>query len=120
MRLLVIDDNKDITDVIKVYCDSKNIDCQIANNAADGLAAISNNKFDLILLDVAMPEYSGLELAKNLKNKKMLDDLNIVTFTASSDPKLFEELENIGIRKILKKPFGIEEFEELIKRYKVC
>ncbi len=120
MRLLVIDDNKDITDVIKFYCESKNIDCQIANNAADGFAEIRDNVFDLILLDVAMPEYSGLELAKNLKNKKMLDDLNIVTFTASSDPKLFEELENIGIRKILKKPFGIEEFEELIKRYKVC
>ncbi len=57
MRILIIDDNKDITEVVRYYCESKQIlECQTANSAVDGLALISNNKFDLVLLDMGMPE----------------------------------------------------------------
>jgi CheY-like chemotaxis protein len=52
MKLLVIDDNEDITEVVKVYCESKHLDCTAINNGKDRLELIrKNNKFDLILLD---------------------------------------------------------------------
>jgi DNA-binding response OmpR family regulator len=57
MKLLVIDDNKDITDVMMVYSESKGLDCTVINDGNDGLNLIrDNNDFDLILLDLAMPE----------------------------------------------------------------
>jgi DNA-binding response OmpR family regulator len=65
MKLLVIDDSKDITDVIMVYCDSKDLDCTVLNTGSNGLNVIrDNDEFDLILLDLAMPEFSGLDILK--------------------------------------------------------
>ena len=51
MNLLVVDDSKDITDVLMVYCESKGVECTVANAGIDGLEVIRNNSnFDLILL----------------------------------------------------------------------
>jgi DNA-binding response OmpR family regulator len=51
MKLLVVDDSKDITDVVTVYCESKGVECTVVNAGKDGLEVIrDNNEFDLILL----------------------------------------------------------------------
>ncbi len=116
MKLLIIDDNPEITDVVKYYCEGKNIECEIANSATEGLAAINNNKFNLILLDLAMPGLTGLDVINNLKMRHLLDSNNIVIFTASSDPSLFEDIKMAGVKEILKKPCGIDELGEVIER----
>ena len=54
MRLLLIDDNKEITEAIGFYCKStkdKDIDCQVINVGKEGLESIRNEEFDLIMLD---------------------------------------------------------------------
>ena len=43
MRILIIDDNKDVTEVVRYYCESKQIECQTANSAVDGLALLEWN-----------------------------------------------------------------------------
>ena len=61
MKLLAVDDNKDITEVLMVYCDSNSLDCTVVNVGIEGLDIIRNNSnFDLILLDLAMPVFSGI------------------------------------------------------------
>jgi DNA-binding response OmpR family regulator len=60
MKLLIIDDNLDITNVIKFYCESKDINCHITNDGRDGLTKIHENNYKLILVDVAMPEFTGI------------------------------------------------------------
>jgi len=55
-----VDDNEEITEVISFYCNSKkDIDCQVINDGPQGLERIREENFDLILLDIAMPEFSG-------------------------------------------------------------
>jgi len=119
MKLLVVDDNKDITDVVRFYCESKDLDCTVVNTGIDGLDRIrNNNEFDLILLDLAMPKVSGLDVIKSLKDENLLKQKNIVVFTASSDPKILEEIRNSGIKGILKKPCSVDELTTLIKKYR--
>ena len=61
MKLLAVDDNKDITEVLMVYCDSNSLDGTVVNVGIEGLDIIRNNSnFDLILLDLAMPVFSGI------------------------------------------------------------
>ena len=70
MNLLVVDDSKDITDVLMVYCESKGVECRVVNAGIDGLEIIRNNSnFDLILLDLAMPAFSGLDVINHSKMK---------------------------------------------------
>jgi CheY-like chemotaxis protein len=119
VKLLVIDDNKDITDVLMIYCESKGVECTVVNAVIDGLEVIRNNSnFDLILLDLAMPEFSGLDVIKSLKNENLLERRNIVVFTASSDPKVLEETERSGVKAVFKMPFSLDDLTALIDNFR--
>jgi DNA-binding response OmpR family regulator len=119
MKLLVIDDSKDITDVIKIYCDSKDLDCAVINSGSNGLNLMRNNdEFDLILLDLAMPEFSGLDVIKSLKSENLVKQRNIVVFTASSDRKVLAEIEKSGVKAIFKKPFSVDDLTALNEKYR--
>ena len=114
MNLLVVDDSKDIPDVLMVYCKNKGIECTVVNAGTDG----NNDNFDLILLDLAMPAFSGLDVIKSLKNENLLERRNIVVFTASSDPKVFGETERSGVKAVFKKPFSLDDLTALIEKYR--
>ena len=119
LRLLVIDDNHEITEAITFYCSTeKDIDCQVVNDGQEGLESIRNDKFDLILLDVAMPEFSGWDVIKSLKEEGVIESKNIVIFTASSDQKLFNDMKNAGVKDVFKKPFSVDELTALIEKYR--
>jgi len=118
-RLLVVDDNEEITEAITDYLSTdQTIDCEVINDGPQGLERIRNDKFDLILLDIAMPDFSGWDILESLKNYGIVESKNIVIFTASSDHKLFDEMKNAGIKEIFKKPFSIEQLTELIEKYR--
>jgi CheY-like chemotaxis protein len=118
MKLLVIDDSKDITDVIMYYCDSKGLHSSVVNSGIEGLDLIRNNDgFDLILLDVAMPVFSGLDVIRSLQNESILEQRNVVVFTASSDQKVLEEIRRSGVKAIFKKPFSVDDLTALIEKF---
>jgi two-component system, OmpR family, response regulator len=119
LRLLVVDDNEEITEAITDYLsEDQTIDCEVINDGPQGLEKIRNDKFDLILLDVAMPELSGLDVLQSLKKDGLVESKNIVIFTASSDQKLFNEMKNAGVKDIFKKPFSIVDLTALIENYR--
>ena len=97
MRLLLIDDNEEITEVIGEYCTlAKDIDCQVINEGKEGLESIRNEEFDLIMLDLAMPRFTGLDVIKSLQQDGIIESKNIVIFTASSDPATLEQMDLDG------------------------
>ena len=119
MRLLLVEDNDEITETISFYCGTKkDIDCKVATNGQEGLESIRNEKFDLILLDLAMPEFSGLDVIKSLKQDGLIESMNIVIFTASSDQKILNEMRNSGIKEVFKKPCSLDDLIELIEKYR--
>ena len=120
MKLLVIDDIKDITDAIMLYCDSNGLDsCTVLTTGSNGLNVIRNNdEFDLILLDLAMPEFSGLDVIKSLKNENLLERRNIVVFTASSDQNVLDEIGRSGVKGIFEKPFSVDALTALIEKFR--
>ena len=101
-----------------VYCSiKKDIDCKVINGGHEGLVTMLNERFDLILLDLAMPEFSGKDVIQSL-TKDQLVQKNIVIFTASSDPVVLEQMKGSGIKEIFKKPFSLEQLTELIEKYR--
>jgi two-component system, OmpR family, response regulator len=66
----------------------------VVNDGQEGLERIRNDKFDLILLDVAMPEFSGKDVIESLKKDELIESTNIVIFTASpsGDRKIITQL----------------------------
>ena len=62
MKVLVIDDNKEMTDMLSTYFETQDIEVVVVNDGRQGLEAIRNESLDLILLDLAMPNFSGLDV----------------------------------------------------------
>ncbi len=119
MKLLLVDDNEEITEVISFYCSSINVDCMVVNDGKEGLEIIrKNNDFELILLDLAMPDFSGLNVVNSLKEDGLLDSRNVVIITASSDHKMLEEIRKSGVKGILRKPCSLDELTELIDKFR--
>jgi len=75
------------------------------------------NSHDTILLDISMPEFSGLDVIRELESMINIPDLNIILFTASAmNPSEIEKLTQKGIKGIIKKPIEVPELESEINK----
>jgi len=116
MKILVVDDNKSITSSLEKYLKIKGFEVRICNNGYDGLELIQNGEWDKVLLDLSMPECSGLDIIESLEKNNVLKDKNIILFTASSVPDyvLDKLLKKDGIKTCLKKPISLAKIAETI------
>lgn len=84
-----------------------------------GLQSIKENNFDLILLDLAIPQFSGFDIFKALKQEGMLESTNVPIFTASSaTDKEVQELMSSGAKGVLRKPLSIDDLTEAVERFR--
>lgn len=114
MKILLIDDNEAITKATARVLKLKGHDCNLVNDGKTGLNLITENEYDLILLDMSMPGFSGLDLLKSIKpNSKNFSKIVICT-AMSVPPEQLAELKNFGIKSILKKPFSLSEIDKII------
>ena len=93
------------------------VECRMesAENAMEAIAAVSRNRFDLILCEYQLPGMNGLELLKILGKS----DHGAVKFLFTSYPvdKLVEGAVRSGIHEVIRKPFTMETLEESLMRY---
>jgi DNA-binding response OmpR family regulator len=116
-RVLVIDDNDEITELLKDYFELEAIECIVINDGRAGLEELRSGKrsYDFILLDLAMPGFSGMDIFHKLKEENLLESKNIVIFTASSQKD--NEMLMEGAKYILRKPFSLGEIKGLVKMF---
>jgi two-component system OmpR family response regulator len=119
LKILVIEDNVEISEALSFFCGArKDIECEVINAGQEGLDRIRAENFDLILLDLAMPDFSGRDVIESLKQDELIESKNIVIFTASSDQDVMNKMRDSGIKEIFKKPFSLDELIALIERYR--
>ena len=118
MKVLLIEDNTDIVEMVRLCLESENIVCEATQDGKAGLQLIKDDKFDAILLDLAMPEFSGFDIFRALKEQDLLKSNNVLIFTASSvtDQEINEMLSS-GARGVLKKPLSIDDLIEAVQRF---
>jgi DNA-binding response OmpR family regulator len=105
MKVLLIEDNRDIADMVRLCLESETIVCEATEDEKVGLQSIIKDKFDAILLDLAIPEFSGFDIFRALKEENLLQSNNVLIFTASSvtDQEIKEMLSS-GAKGVLRKP----------------
>jgi len=121
MNILAIDDNEDILKLLDTVISSKGHNFTQVENGKEGVKLIEEQNFDAILLDLAMPEFSGMDVIESLKKSNNLKDQKIIIFTASSatEKEIGELLKNEGVSSCIRKPVDIKtlikEVEEVVK-----
>ena len=119
MEVLLIDDNKEITEMISFFLDSQDIFCEVENDAKKALEKIKEKQYDVILLDLTMPIFSGFDLFNQLKKENAIRKNNIVIFTASYIEQ--EKIDNMikeGIKAIIRKPISIDSLINTINKFR--
>ncbi len=111
MKVLIIDDNPETTFLISKYLKAKGIENSFTNDPIDGLNKIKEEKYDTILLDISMPDFSGIDIIHTLEREKRLQDQKIIIFSAISftDMEIHQLLQKEGVELCMKKPVPLNE-----------
>ena len=109
MKVCIIDDNTSITGMFSKLLKMEGHEVVVANGGRAGLSLLENDIFDATILDVSMPEFSGIDVVNALKESGRINEQKIVILTASSVSN--EELDGLkekGVKEILKKPLQLD------------
>jgi len=116
VKILQIDSDKEITDIFSKILFLKAHDYSSANNSKKAEQELLNNVYDLVLLDLTMPGFNGVQILDKLqKSNKRLDNLVIVLATLTDEEK--NKIHSFGIKKIIHKPLSLTHVLEAINEF---
>jgi len=116
-KVMIVEDNELN---MKLFCDLLEAHDYETIQTGDGMAAIDlarDHKPDLILMDIQLPEVSGLEVTKWLKEDDELREIPVVAVTAFAMKGDEEKIREGGCEAYIAKPISIGHFLDVVKQY---
>ena len=115
MKILIVDDEVMIREVIKEYLDNEGFDYDEAEDGFQALKMLNNNTYDLMVLDIMMPKMDGFSLLNKVPKDKL-----IPTIVLSARDQEFDKLQGLelGSDDYITKPFSPKELVARIKAIK--
>lgn len=114
-KILVVDDERDLLDLIEYNLRKEGFNVLKAENGEQGIAIAKENRPDLILLDIMMPKMDGLEAVEIMRKEEKLKKTPIIFLTARSDEKTEVEGLNKGGDDYITKPISTTKLISRIK-----
>ena len=114
-RILVIEDNEDNLNLMRLLLERSNYDVLTAIEGSVGLQIANKEQPNIILLDLAMPEMDGWEVARRLKSDSKTKQIPIIAVTAHSLPKDLARAFEAGCDRVIGKPYSIPKLIEEIE-----
>lgn len=111
-RILVVDDEKNIVQLVKMYLSSEGFEVEVANNGKEALDKARQHPPDLVVLDLMLPEVSGLDVCKQLRQS---GDVPIIMLTARGDDVDRIVGLELGADDYIPKPFNPRELVARVK-----
>ena len=114
-KVLIVDDEEHIRELIKFNLKKEGYDIEVAVNGTEALNIIREIKFDLILLDLMLPEIDGLEVCKEIRRNEETSDIPVMMITAKGEE--FDKVLGLelGADDYITKPFSIRELMARVK-----
>jgi two-component system, chemotaxis family, chemotaxis protein CheY len=117
MRLLIVDDSALMRKVTHLAFPGKQYELEEAENGYGGLAQLSlaQQPFDVIVLDLQMPDMNGVEFIRALRQRPLHRDTPIVIATSDSEASdLLQEARRLGVAAVVKKPWKPQELSAAV------
>ena len=108
-NVLIVDDEKWVRETFREFCELVDgFKVEIASSGQDALVKIKNNNYDLVTVDLIMPEMSGLELLSEIK--QIAPGLPVIVITGNATEKLTNQAGVLGASNVIYKPTSIDTF----------
>lgn len=109
-NMIIIDDSKFVVRQVKRVLDTRNYNVDGIHTGKEGLELLEKKEYELIILDIELPDLHGLEVLKRIRDKPSLIHLPIIVLSGSNTPGLVRKILKSGANDYIKKPFVAEEF----------
>jgi len=113
-KVIVVEDNKDISDLVKLHLTDIGIEVDVYYDGVEGWKSIKQNQYDLIVLDIMLPGMDGLEICKKIRNTSKIYIPILMLTSRSSEIDRVLGLES-GADDYLTKPFSLMEMVARVK-----
>ena len=107
MKILIIEDEKELNRSMVAYLENENYHCEVANNFKEAIEKTESFDYDCILLDISLPDGNGLRILEQLKTNQKTDGVIIISALDSMDDRITGL--NLGADDYLPKPFHLPE-----------
>ena len=112
MKILIVDDETKIREVVNEYSKAMGYECDEASNGKDAIELVNRNNYDCVVMDIMMPELDGFSACKKIKATKNVPVIMLSARTEEDDKLLSFDL---GVDDYVTKPFSPKELMARIK-----
>ena len=112
-RILIVEDNPDIREVLSLLLHEQGFEVFTAKDSTSGYEKLLRHEPDLVITDLMLPDYSGLEFIRWVRQKAGLADLPIIAMTSFENGYLVAA-QHLGADIVIRKPEGFDDLTEAI------
>ena len=116
-RVLLVEDNMTNQEIASAMLSEANIQVTIANNGREAVEIITKEEFDIVLMDIQMPEMDGYEATQIIRNNPRLSSIPIIAMTAHAFKSDEEKCLQVGMNGYVSKPVSQIELFETMTRF---
>jgi CheY-like chemotaxis protein len=113
-RILVVEDNMDSYELVRLILEKQGYETFLAANGLDGVKAALKQKPDLIIMDLAMPEMDGWIATENIRGDESTKNIPLIVVTARVTAPERERAIQAGCNEFLTKPIDLNELIEVV------
>jgi DNA-binding response OmpR family regulator len=115
-KILVADDNPAVLETVQTYLESRGFEVGTALDGNRALEMAETGAFDVLILDVHMPVYTGVEVLKMIRKRLLRHPIKVIALTADSHWALRDEMLSNGVDCYLIKPLVMSQLEKEIRK----
>jgi CheY-like chemotaxis protein len=115
-RILVAEDDPSSLELVRAFLESDGYDVQAATDGNRALDLAGSGDFHLLILDIHMPLYGGVEVVQMLRKRFLHHPMKIIALTGDARPELHDELTREGIDSYLIKPVSLADLGAEVSR----
>ena len=112
--ILVIDDEAEIVDQVKEYFEEEGFEVMTAETGMEGIQILRKCQPQVIILDMKLPDMSGLSILKVIKENCLKS--KVITMTGYVDQAMMDQAEELGRDTFLQKPFDLERLKQEVDK----
>ncbi|MFC1708563.1 response regulator transcription factor [Candidatus Omnitrophota bacterium] len=115
-KILIVDDEKDLREILRINLEGKGFECLLAEDGIKALEIVRENRPDLIVLDLMMPDLPGEEVCKSIKADKETSSIPIIMLTSKTTDADKVVGRVIGADSYIFKPYDMHALIENINK----
>ena len=115
-KVLIIEDSLDISESLKLLIEMEGYEAIVANSGSEGCRMAQDEKPDLILMDLSLPDRSGIEVTREVRSSPETFDTPIVCVSSFAEGRE-EQVLAAGCNEVLSKTSFMSSFQPTLKKY---